>query len=1136
MLPVGRSDSGGLGDPAPSAVSVLSFRHSTGNTAAGAYCFLMRRFHRSVLLVAIVSSQAAFAAESDPAVSAGGSADPQAAIKRFRAAPGLKVDLVAAEPLLQNVVSFSFDKSGRIYVVETHRRRTSVFDIRNFPDWLDADYGLRSVAERAEFYRQEVSDQNPSFMAVVGKSKRGGFGDFNKDGKITSADLEVESERVRLLTDKDGDGRYDEAVTFADGFNTSVSGVAAGVLVHGTNVWFTSIPDVWRFGLPSSTYTPTAPLMVNAPGSKSPVTSGKVASGFGVHIAFGGHDMHGLKLGPDGRLYWSIADRGTTWRTNFSSRFFPGETLKNLIPDTGAIFRSEPDGSNIEVVAVGLRNPQELAFDDQGNLWTGDNNADGGDKARWVYVRPGSDSGWRIGWQWQNSPKLGAWNAEGLWWNTETNTAAYILPPVGHVGRGPSGVAWYPGTGMPAKYDGHFLMCDFPDGVRSFAVKPRGAGFSVTDDQQFLWGIFATDVDFGPGGGAFVSDWVEGWEKTGKGRIYRVADEATLKEPLVVETRRLLAEDFAKKSTKDLTQLLSHRDQRVRLEAQWTLAGQELAGVTGFHSALAKSSPQLARLHGVWGLGQIARTGTKGREAAKKLLPPFLADDDGEVRGQTAKLLGELRETGAAPKILSLLKDPSPRVRSLAAIALGQIGSSEATPALLTALRENNDRDGWLRHALVMGLVGTAKPAQIEALAKDDSEAVRIATVLTLRRWQHPALGLFLDDSSLRVRAEAARAIYDQGLKDLYLVLAKVSARDGVFLKRSFDREESVLRDAIELRVANALFRRGTAADVSALADLAKSSASAAIRAEAVTLLGNWPNPPKRDRVTGLFDPAPARPAAVAAEALKAVLPALKALPASKEFVELLAKAERNLGLVQTTAAPSTLAGLKGWLDSGKLSDQRTALALLAKRPDAEPLLKPFVEKLAAGQLAPELAADVWDAAATGSSTMLKAQLEAFVGKLDSSDKLAAFRSTLAPGDALNGRRIFNEKQELGCQRCHSIQKGDGGEVGPLLSGVGTRQTREYLLESIVRPNAKVAAGFEQVIVEMKNGQTYAGIIKSDKPDVVELLSAEDGVVKLKAADIKSRERGPSSMPEGLGDLMTRRELRDLIEFLGALK
>src|SRR5690606_38687157 len=111
------------------------------------------------------------------------------------------------------------------------------------------------------------------------------------------------------------------------------------------------------------------------------------------------------------------------------------------------------------------------------NLFTGDNNADGGDRARWVYVLPGSDSGWRLGWQWQNNPRLGAWNAEGLWWNTETNTAAWVLPHCGYIGRGPAGLAWYPGTGLPERYNERFLMADFPDGVRSFGVEPRGAGF-----------------------------------------------------------------------------------------------------------------------------------------------------------------------------------------------------------------------------------------------------------------------------------------------------------------------------------------------------------------------------------------------------------------------------------------------------------------------------------------------------------------------------------------------------------------------------------------------------------------------------------------------------------------------------------
>ena len=85
-------------------------------------------------------------------------------------------------------------------------------------------------------------------------------------------------------------------------------------------------------------------------------------------------------------------------------------------PEQGAVFRCRRDGSQLEVLHGGMRNPQELAFDEWGNLFAGDNNCDKGDKSRLVYVIDGGDSGWRM--HYQSGPgsyRGGPWMAEGMW-------------------------------------------------------------------------------------------------------------------------------------------------------------------------------------------------------------------------------------------------------------------------------------------------------------------------------------------------------------------------------------------------------------------------------------------------------------------------------------------------------------------------------------------------------------------------------------------------------------------------------------------------------------------------------------------------------------------------------------------------
>ncbi len=193
------------------------------------------------------------------------------AIRSFRVAAGLKVELFAAEPLPANPVAFCSDEQGRFYVAETFRLCAGVSDTRGHMNWLDDDLACRTAADRVAMYKKYLGKRFEEYK--------------------------VEHERVRQLVDRDQD------------FNVTT--------------------------------------------------------------------REGRRL---------------------------------AVPDTGSVLHYNPDGTELEVFATGLRNPQELAFDQFGNLFTCDNNSDSGDRARWVYLVEGGDSGWRIGYQFIEEPiSRGPW-------------------------------------------------------------------------------------------------------------------------------------------------------------------------------------------------------------------------------------------------------------------------------------------------------------------------------------------------------------------------------------------------------------------------------------------------------------------------------------------------------------------------------------------------------------------------------------------------------------------------------------------------------------------------------------------------------------------------------------------------------
>ncbi|HXX93809.1 MAG TPA: PVC-type heme-binding CxxCH protein, partial [Planctomycetota bacterium] len=979
----------------------------------------------------------------------------EAAQKKLRPAAGLSLSLWASEPLLQNPVAISFDEKGRLFVAECHRRHTSTLDIHMRKEWLDDDLACRRHEDQVAYHEKRLGDKAKDWM--------------------------VESERIRILEDKDGKGRANDAVTFSDGYNHLCEGIGAGILVRDGKVWYTCIPNLW--------------LLQDTKGDGHADVRKALHHGFGVHLGASGHDMHGLRFGPDGKIYWSHGDRGFNVESQAGKASFP---------DGGGVLRANPDGSDLEVVCVGLRNPQELAFDDYGNLFTGDNNIsiapDVGETCRWTYIVEGADYGWRIGYQFM--PTGGAWCGEEQW----RLEAGFQVPCVARLGHGPSGVTHHPGVAaIPERYRDHFFMCDYPGGVWSFAMRPKGASFEMVDLSKLVWEVNAPDVEFGNDGAVYVADWAGMWDKADKGRIWRLVDPAREKDPAVLDVKRLIEEGMSKRSPEELSGFLAHPDQRIRQNAQFELVALKLTPTLS--EVARKSTSRLARIHALWGLGQLSKASE---------IEPLLSDGDAEVRAQAAKVIGNLRDWHYQATLVSLLRDESPRVRFFAALGLGKVGKKESLPPLLEFLRANGGEDRMLQHAGIMGLTGIGDVLSLSKLRNDGSPAVRMAAAVALRKLKSAEVAWFLGDGDPKIALEAVRAIYDTPIEVAMPALAA--------------RTNPTLSIPILRRQVNALYRMGMAEGLAFVA--AAGEYPAAVRQEALELLGLWEKGLGRDRLMGLWRPVPARDRADATRALAPRLPALvrdaELGPTALGFPE---AADLALEVFRDPKAPGAAraaalrrmsgAALEDALETA-VNDPSVEVAREGVRHLKDPGRlekivtgdRPLsVRQAAVGVLAnDEALARIYDA---GLPAALQLEWSEAAAKRPAlRDRARSLEPSLLEGGEVElGRRIFFERTDVQCVRCHKIS-GTGGEVGPDLTRIDPKKDRAYLLESIVLPNKVIAEGWGQTAFQLKNDSVEVGRIEKETPEEIVLIQG-DGIRKtIPKAEVKARKEALSAMPE----------------------
>ncbi len=1066
--------------------------------------------------------------------------------------------LWAPGPLLKNAVALTFDQYGAAYISQTNRRKSSDLDIREHMEWVIQELSLESLEDTRTFLVKELapnrSDQNPWME------------DFNDDGNRDYHDLSVQTEIIQKVWDNDGDGRADSAKEWARGFDGMLSGVAAGILHYNDEIYLTVAPDLWKLSDTNS--------------DQYADQRESLSYGYGIHIGYAGHDMSGVTLGPDGKIYWSIGDFGV----NVTG---PDGTLWKY-PNQGCVMRCNPDGSEFEVFANGLRNTQELAFDDYGNLFSVDNDGDHpGEHERYVHIIEGSDSGWRINWQYgkynEKNESYKVWMDEGLYKTYFPGQAAYIIPALKLAYNGPAGIAYNPGSALGNEWKEFFFASYFTGSsassrIEAFQLQQKGSTFEIVNEQIVAEGIVPTGITFAADGALYINDWKDSYDKKSEGRIWKM-DVSGTKNPLRIRTQHLLEEGMTNHDGELLKQLLAYDDQRVRLAAQFELVNRK--ETEALQMTADQHTNQLARIHAIWGLGQLGR---QGAFDTKHLLE-YLTDADPEIRAQTCKILGENKESSSSPVLTKLLEDQSDRVKFFAAEALGKIGVNEAFDDLVTILNDYKDSDPHLRHAMTLALSRLGNSDQLTTLAEHPSKFVRIGAVVALRHQREPSLTVFLDDNDPWVLNETARAIHDDfSVSEALPGLAKALNKQGGVLEEPFIR-----------RAINANLRIGDDSSAFRLTQFAlDQNRKLSLRLDALWALGYWTQPPILDRVTGRYrpidghNPEEARrhfarvltpllsdpEVAVSSAAIEcagrldmigtriqiaekyddpeqpfiirqAALSALSRVDADNivGHIEsamrspdpaLRSLAQEILGTSDINEADK-IPILDQILQTGHWKDKQKALRSLSKMnsPNAGQRLRSQWEKFEVSKLEEEIIHDLFVAIDSSSFGALKKVKEVYLSGLDKSDVLARYGHLIAGGDSENGLQIFSRNAAAQCLRCHQVRD-YGGIIGPELTTIASSLSREELLLSLVAPNDRIAPGYGTVTVQLKNGEEIVGLLEKEEENEVR-VKVGDEFRNVQRNAIQSMETAPSAMFKTT-DVLTNGEIRDLMSFLVTLK
>jgi putative membrane-bound dehydrogenase-like protein len=947
------------------------------------------------------------------------------ALASFVVEPGYRVDLVASEPLVQSPVAIAFDERGRLYVVEN----------RGYPDPLE--------------------------------------------GEPAATPQGV----IALLTDTDGDGRYDARTEFAAGLT-----YPNGVMPWQGGVFVTMAPDLL--------------YLKDTNGDGVADERRVVLTGFNANRTAQIRFSHPT-LGPDGWIYLTSGLNGG----RVSSTAHPE---RPPVAFTSSDSRVNPRTGDFEL--VGGQGQFGLTFDDRGRRFICANR-----NPVWhVVLEP---------WQLKRNPNLAfsetvqevsAVGAQAAVWplSRDLTTASFhpTLINTPHAGTftSASGVHIHRGDALPEGHRGSVFIAESAQNlVQRQILEPNGVTFRSRPAREGVDFLASADTWFrpvflagGPDGALYIVDMYrkdidhpayvpEASRRLfdfsagrAHGRIYRVAAKDRPPARMTV--------DLANASIEGLVSALDHPNAWRRETAQRRLVERGDPTSIPRLRALAAQGSELGRLHALWTLDALG-----------------LLDDDDIVRALRDPLPG-VRENALrvaerripdSPRlidsVLALADDADAVVRLHVALALGAVNDPRSISAF-AALARRDGADRWMRAAVLSGLRERTSAFFDAFVAAPSAPAVRGAVMRDLGR-------LFGAAEPAERCLTLVTDICDPREQLSWQPAALVGVAAGLRTRGMTSETQSSLTTLVSAGTPQARVARDRLASLMVrAAELARlETMPVDERLAAIELLGQG-------------------------EWLASGVTLLQLLePQRQDTIQL--AAVRALGQMRDPAAPASLVAPARW----QAYTPRVRDAVLTTLFSEDRLLSVLLDAVARHDIAASaLGASRWQRLTAHRNPSIRQRAEALYTATGTGNAMQLYerklRDVLAhAGDPGRGAATFGTY----CKACHTFG-GAGGRVGPDLTGIRNQPVDAILLHIVV-PDYEIAPGYGAYTVLTRDGRTIVGRLESEAPNGITLRDAAGDAHIMLRTDIKSMTAATSSlMPAGLDQTISSAELADLIAYL----